>query len=482
MLINNHLNIFCTRGERVAWVLLIRVWNYGYSPCLNGYELGMLQAGGDMDQLVGYTDSTQQKAVHCESLQGLSKDNCENGLLLQAFEMFTQASNSLESAFGQLQLRVQRLTEELEQKNKELERSLREKEEAQRYLRTILERLPCGVLALDSLGNISLCNPMAMEVIREAQGVLESKRDGRQVAIGAEILEQLLDSVATGGENPEVEISIGNDHKKRIIATSGTILGDVNGKGAGSLHILRDVTEFKELQEQNKRVERLSAMGEMAVELAHEIRNPLASIELFASLLTKDLSDDSRRWAENIRIGIRTMNTIVSNMLHFANPISPAFSKVDLHDLIREVMGFVEPIMNQRDVHATTSLEAEDPLIMADAELVKQLMLNLIFNAMKAMPSRGSLVISTSSVDIHGGDKPSRGLELRIQDTGIGIPPENMGRIFDPFFTTSRKGTGLGLWVVNQIVEKHGGCIKVRSEMNRGTTFTIVLKNAPAGG
>jgi signal transduction histidine kinase len=415
-------------------------------------------------------------------LEEAKTESAERGLLLQAFEMFTQASSSLESAFSQLQERAQRLTEELEVKNRELERSLREKEEAQGYLKTILERLPCGVFALDSKGDLTLCNPMAWEVLEQSCGKPRGIVKDAQPFLNAEMRSRLSASAADEGGKAEVEISIQNSHNKRILATSGTPLTDASGNTIGTLHIIRDVTEVKALQEQSQRIERLSAMGEMAVELAHEIRNPLGSVELFASLLVKELSGDTRRWAENIRIGIRSLNTIVSNMLHFANPLSPAFCPVDLHHIIEEILRFADPIMSQRDVRVKTALAAENPQILADPELIKQMLLNLIFNAMKAMPSHGSLTISTSSVDIRGGERPSRGLQLQIQDTGIGIPPENLDRIFDPFFTTHKKGTGLGLSVVHQIVEKHSGCISVKSEVDRGTTFTIAFKNAPEKG
>jgi signal transduction histidine kinase len=256
------------------------------------------------------------------------------------------------------------------------------------------------------------------------------------------------------------------------LATSGTPLIDDAGQKTGTLHIIRDITE-------SKRFERLSAMGEMAVELAHEIRNPLGSIELFASLLVKDLSGDPKRWAENIRIGIRSLNTIVSNMLHFANPAPPAFSRVSVHEVIREILKFTEQIMQQRQVHIEANLKAEEPVISGDHELLKQMMLNLVFNAMKAMPSQGSLTIRTRNIRPKSGNARPGRLELQIQDTGIGIPPENLNRIFDPYFTTNQNGTGLGLSVVHQIVEKHSGRIQVSSEVNHGTTFTIIFGNGP---
>jgi signal transduction histidine kinase len=265
----------------------------------------------------------------------------------------------------------------------------------------------------------------------------------------------------------------------RVLATTGSDLTDPAGAVAGTLHIIRDVTEMKLLEEQGKRGARLSAMGEMAVELAHEIRNPLGSIELFASLLEKELpsGSDPARWAENIRVGSRSLNNIVSNMLHFANPLSPAFAEVNLHEVIEEILRFTEPIMRQRDVTVEKDLAAAEPALYGDHELLKQMILNLVLNSMQAMPSRGMLLVRTREVDHLPGGAPCGGFELQIKDSGVGIPAENLRRIFDPFFTTNRNGTGLGLSVVHQIVDKHSGFIKVESEVNVGTTFTIVLPN-----
>jgi signal transduction histidine kinase len=290
----------------------------------------------------------------------------------------------------------------------------------------------------------------------------------------------LSSSVSLEGARKELEIPFVSEATMRILATSGSPLKDASGGAIGTLHIIRDITEMKELEKQGKRVERLSAMGEMAVELAHEIRNPLGSIELFASLLEKELTDgsDPRRWAENIRIGSHSLNNIVSNMLHFANPLTPDFAQVDAHEVIREVVRFADPIMKQRDVHIEESLNARQNMVHGDRELLKQMLLNLILNAMQAMPSKGSLAISTRDINELPGGAQCPAIELCVEDTGLGIPAENLNRIFDPFFTTNKNGTGLGLSVVHQIVNRHSGFISVRSEVNKGTTFTIVFPRA----
>jgi nitrogen fixation/metabolism regulation signal transduction histidine kinase len=423
-------------------------------------------------ELANLSVETNGPALGPKAISG-NQEGAEATLLMEAFEVFTQASSSLESSFITLQAKVQRLTEELEAKNLELEKSLEEKQEARDYLRTILERLPCGVLALDENGGVTLCNSMASGVLRKSPD--KAARDKkRQPFINMEMRNAFAASAA--GNKSEVEIPFVAGKKKKYLATSGTPLTDRDGHIKGTLHIIRDITEVKALQEKNQRNERLSAMGEMAVELAHEIRNPLGSIELFASLLMKECDGDCRRWAENIRVGTRTLNTIVSNMLHFSNPISPLFSEVNIHEVLQEIAKFCDPIMSQRQINLELDLKATVAQIWADQELIKQMLLNLIFNAIKAMPSQGFLKLQTRNLPDSSGRPSFNGIEIKIVDNGIGIPPENLNSIFDPFFTTNKNGTGLGLSIVHQIVERHSGTIRVASKVNQGTAFTIVFK------
>jgi two-component system, sensor histidine kinase FlrB len=319
---------------------------------------------------------------------------------------------------------------------------------------------------------------MAAKILEEPKSKpFGNRRRSRELRSSA-IRQSMASSVAPAGRpGAEVEVTVLSEGKTKTLSTSGTPLTDASGSHIGTLHILRDITEVKSLEEQGKRVERLSAMGEMAVELAHEIRNPLGSIELFASLLEKKLANgsDEARWAENIRVGSRSLNNIVSNMLHFANPHAPSFAEVNLHEVIDEILRFTDPLTRQREILVELQLAAEDPMLCADRELLKQMMLNLIMNSMQAMPARGKLAVSTRGTDQLPGGAPCRAIELEVRDTGLGIPSENLDRIFDPFFTTNRNGTGLGLSVVHQIVDRHSGFIDVESEVNVGTAFTIVF-------
>ncbi len=415
-----------------------------------------------------------------ESVAALEKPTpgqpAEAHLLLEAFQTFTKASDSLESAFQQLQARAEHLSRELAARNRELKKSLREKAEAQNYLKTILERLPCGVLVLDAKGNVTLCNPLAGDLLREP-GAETVRRVAKGRPLKSEALRSHLAASLLPASGKEIEVPVESTGGARICALSGAPLTNASGEARGTLHIIRDITDFKALEEQNKRSERLSAMGEMAVELAHEIRNPLGGIELFASLLEGELPKDSDtgRWAGNVLVGSRSLNNIVSNMLHFANPLAPTFGNVDIHQVIQEILSFMEPIMCQREVQVVNRLHAGNPIIVGDRELLKQMILNLVHNSMQAMPARGSLTVSSRELPPPSGAASSGGLEFSIRDTGLGIPPENIPRIFDPFFTTNRNGTGLGLSVVHQIVDRHSGIITVTSEVKQGTTFTVTF-------
>ncbi len=445
---------------------------------------GKCSCGGAIGDLMdSVTESTTVDAgsvgLTSEITNG-AREGSEARLLLNAFETFTQASSSLESAFQQLRERAQCLSEELASKNRELKKSLKEKEEVQNYLKTILECLPCGVLVLDAEGKLSLCNPVASQLLDLPRNRTGMSRRKAPVPGNSPLRGYLESSSGSEAGKGETEISFTAQGRARVVAASGTPLKDASGRRIGRLHILRDVTEIKALEAQGKRVERLSAMGEMAVELAHEIRNPLGSIELFASLLEKELpaGGDLRRWAGNIRMGSRSLNNIVSNMLHFANPLTPCFIEVNVHEIVQEVLGFADVILKQRGVGVQRNLGARNPVIQGDRELLKQAILNLILNAMQAMPSQGHLTVGTHNVESLLGGVPCPGLGLTIEDTGLGIPPDNLDRIFDPFFTTNKNGTGLGLSVVHQIVDRHSGGIHVASAVGVGTTFTLVFPGA----
>ena len=231
---------------------------------------------------------------------------------------------------------------------------------------------------------------------------------------------------------------------------------------------------IKKVQEQANRAGRLAAMGEMAIKIAHEIRNPLGSIELFASLLRKELEDNAelRPLSDHICSGVKRINNIISNLLLFIRPEqTPEMQVLDIHESLKDSLFFAEHL-----IHSNAGIEvdtnfADRPLkIYGDPQLLSQVSLNLILNALQAMPDGGRLTISTGIGDnMHGNEM----IVIRFADTGCGIPSKNFSKIFDPFFTTKKKGMGLGLAIVHHITETHGGTIDINSSPSQGTECIV---------
>ncbi len=230
-----------------------------------------------------------------------------------------------------------------------------------------------------------------------------------------------------------------------------------------------------EIAEKNRAIERtrrLAAMGEMAARIAHEIRNPLGSMAIFATLLERELTDepDKAKLAEHISKGIKTLDNLLSNMLLFAGAPEAKLKPVDLKDIVDDAI-LLAGDRGKAGVEIRAAYRGQKR-IMADPNLIRQLFLNLIINALDAVEEEGRIAISADT----GTEDNS--VVIRVSDNGRGIPREQVERVFDPFFSTKERGTGLGLAIVSAVVDAHTGRLDVESEPGRGTTFTISL---PAG-
>ena len=216
--------------------------------------------------------------------------------------------------------------------------------------------------------------------------------------------------------------------------------------------------ELEREREERIRLERFAAMGEMSMELAHEIRNPLGSIELYASMLEGE-------YAEQIVRSVRLLNHSVTNVLQFGKPIVPAPTRMSVYRLLEGIRAFLQPIAQQKKIRIAMDCEP-DCFAVADHELLHRMLLNLVLNALRETPTDGTICLKGH---VAGSD-----VLIEVEDTGPGIQEERMARIFDPMFSTSREGCGLGLPIVKRIVESHKGTIAVSSSRN-GTKFSISL-------
>ncbi|MDH4248016.1 MAG: ATP-binding protein [Deltaproteobacteria bacterium] len=427
----------------------------------------------------------------------------KNRLLEEGFAAFTMAAEKLQDSHKRLQQQVAELNVELDGKNQELERNLAEKEKVKSYLSNIFESLPVGVLVTDLNGDVTSVNRAGLMMIGQPAEALVGC--GVNEIMHAEVLGQengrdpgLGESREEGRDahDPDDPLTFqradGATLKLRLSLTPMT--GE--GRELGYILNLQDVTLLKQLEEHAQRRNRFTVMGEMAANMAHEIRNPLGSIELFASLVKKGLPENDEKLAlmNHISQGIASMNHIISNVLEYTKPRPLNLRKLDVIALLREVGEFYRYTAGQNGVNVEFAFEMEAGSIRGDADLLRQVFQNLLLNAIQAMTEGGTLSLGVRSRTLNNPKQlarfgeGSRGkglpveslevLEVVVRDTGPGIPREVLGKIFDPFFTTKARGTGLGLVIVHNIVESHQATIDVESRVGQGSEFIVTFPRA----
>jgi signal transduction histidine kinase len=243
----------------------------------------------------------------------------------------------------------------------------------------------------------------------------------------------------------------------------------------GALRSVRD-TQDKLLQH-----EKLAALGEMAAKIAHEIKNPLTVIGGFAGRIARKGEageadqETVARYATIIRKEVQRLERIVQQTLHFSREATPKAESLDLNAEIREVLAMFRDELDESRVTTVFDFSEELPLVQADPDQIRQVLWNLVSNAVQVMEGGGMLTLSTRPSAPAEGD----GVVFGVSDTGGGIPHDVVHNIFNPFFTTKPKGTGLGLPIVHAIVERHGGSIHIDNREGKGVTFSVVLPRIP---
>ena len=227
--------------------------------------------------------------------------------------------------------------------------------------------------------------------------------------------------------------------------------------------------------EEIRRAENLASLGKMAAGIAHEINNPIAGMQNCVRTLLRGARDEARRvqYLTMLQEGLERIGRIVSQLLNFAREAKPQLTRTDLATLLRRCLALLEHELAARHISVSLSSDSELPPLLADPRQIEQVFLNILMNALEAMPDGGSLTVTAGL----RGREAGRFVEVQVADTGVGIPAEHLPRIFDPFFTTKEvgKGTGLGLSVSYGIVRAHGGSIAARSQVGEGTTVTVAL-------
>lgn len=257
-------------------------------------------------------------------------------------------------------------------------------------------------------------------------------------------------------------------------------LASLLNSGAGGTQIVLVLEEsgcLVRLEERLQRLDRLASAGTMAAGLAHEIKNALVACRTFIDLLLE--KQQSAELAEVVRREMGRIDALVGRLLNYAGaPPKPALAKVHVHAVLDHSLRLVEPQMQSKRIVLQRAFHAATDLAQADEGDLEQAFVNLLLNALEAMGPDGRLTVSTALTEARGrsaAGSATTQIEVAIQDTGEGIPPENMPRLFEPFFTTKTDGTGLGLAVTHRVVRDHGGSINATSRPGQGSTFRVLL-------
>ena len=346
---------------------------------------------------------------------------------------------------------------------------------SKKHYETILHHMQRGVLAVGTDERIVTLNDMACVIL----GVTGPEWEGRSAAaLAAPLAELLQRTLEHQADQPAKEFSL--PLARRIIPCEceTSILFDAHNRVIGALAVFQDLSEKKRFQEEVRRMERLASVGTLAAGLAHEIKNPLVSIQTFVQLLPERYQDTHFRdgFGQVVRAEIDRINRLLQNLLEFSRPRPCHIGEVAVHDLLERALTLIENELHKREIQITRRYGEQVPRISADAEQLHQVIFNLLQNAMQAMDrTEKTIIISTAGATIETATGRHAGVELRISDSGHGIDENDLPHIFDPFYSTKANGSGLGLSICHSIIEEHGGSIQATSQPGQGTTFTVRL-------
>ena len=339
-------------------------------------------------------------------------------------------------------------------------------------LESSMHSMTAGVIVIDSTGVVSFANRAVKRIIPI------TKNEPTDLHYSDVILEEeIVRLINTSEEHQETihdrEIALDAPGRARIITCSILPLL-LHDEISGSLVYLRDITERKQSEARLRRAESLASLTTMTAGMAHEIKNPLGSIGIHIQLMQKSLNRDDKCDKEffnkNLNIlseEVDRLNSIVVDFLFAVRPMDVNLKDRSIEELMNESFELVRPELENENIELETDFEDDVPMLQIDDKLMKQAVLNIIKNAMNAMPNGGHLAVHLF--------KENENVVLQIKDDGEGISEENLDKIFEPYFTTKDFGSGLGLTLVYKIIKEHDGEIQLKSKVGVGTIFIIKL-------
>ena len=366
----------------------------------------------------------------------------------------------------------------LGKKDEEIQRLGRELEDVKNFMESIFQSIGSGIM-------VTRVNDMITYVNRAGERILGFSKDeliGKPLSsLSLREKQSVVQSLLNNPEDLDTRREGWMRKKNGAEFPVGFSINnhlDNRGESIGKIVIFRDLTSIYKIQEEILRMDRLVSLGKLSSGIAHELRNPLAGIKTTAQALGEEMSEEDprREYLQRITKEIDRLNELLKTFFSFAKPQKLNLTPCHVRDIINEIIPFLIKEIADKGIRFEEKYDPHLPRIKADKTQMHQVFLNLFLNAIQAMPEGGELKIGVSSFVSAGSDGPRQNfIKAIVSDTGKGIPPHMIDRIFDPFFTTKPKGIGLGLSIAYQIINKHGGTIKVESQWEKGTSLVITL-------
>ena len=350
------------------------------------------------------------------------------------------------------------------------------------FYRDLVWNLRNGVLAVTRDGRVAVMNDVAYRILGLAPRTSDIGLPFTQVLKGRPDVSRIVAGAFDLSHLPNrAELRLKSTGK--VIGYTLSQVRNQDGEITGATLFFKDLTRVEQLEERERLRDRLAALGEMAAAIAHEVKNPLAGIEVMAGILKRQLpeSEDAQSILRDIIKEAKMANAIVLEVLDFVRPIRLQVERISLNDVVRDAISMAESHVPRGDVRVEVVLPENLAPIQGDPHQLRQLFTNLFTNAFEAMPGKGHVRLAaqqlaaeeeaTAGADTHAVPM----IQVEVADNGPGVPADVMDRIFSPFFTTKPQGSGLGLAIVRKIVDAHDGRIDVSARAEGGTRFRVTL-------
>lgn len=332
----------------------------------------------------------------------------------------------------------------------------------------------CGILTVDSEGKVIGLTPEVERILK-----LSAKQTPSLPQLPSPVQSVIREAQTTGRVISERKIHLQANGSSPATATITAMPLATSHSNPCVVVVLEEIFPAKKVEQNLRRLDQLASVGTLSASMAHEIKNAFVAIRTFIDLLLEKNQDTD--FCGVVRREMGRVDSIVSHMLKLATPVPPDFARVRLHDILDHSLRLVQYRIDGKKISFQRDFQAGSDCCHGNDHQLEQAFVNLMFNAVDAMSSGGTLTVKTDRLDkdnahqLHDGTHHPEMIRVRISDTGEGISREHLDQIFEPFFTTKSSGTGLGLAVTRRIIEEHSGSIHVESSSGRGTTFVLFL-------